>query len=305
MSTLEYNHIFIYNISIRKNKNEKHITNMVNEIEKDLVKNNKSIDTNELRNTNNYSIRDFMFDYENIRTIIPHDQMPITNKDIDIYLIDWKSGKWMDILNSYPYELGYDWKKNNIKNLQSEMKRYQHDMLHANDKNLDNIVIAYLKTLSWVCDYYMNTDDNSTKNFISTWSFIYERSPFISHINIFLQNTDIKNITNIMSNVYNKSLVSVDKYLTIEQHRLYIYPISDTKDIPYRYHKSFPNMENYVKQTLNSVNIKNKKRKRLFDCRMCAYFSKCIFESNSLTYDELINIDKHRVKRAKINNKRR
>lgn len=290
----DYSQVFIYNIKMRRNRNETHMTNMINEIERDLIKNNKSIDISEVRNSNNDNIRDFSFDYDNIRDIVPHAQMPTTSKDMDIFLLEWKSGKWMDIVNSYSYELGYDWKKNSIKKIQYEMKRYQRDMLEVNNKELNNIIISYLKTLSWMVDYYMNTDDVNTQNYISTWSYKYDRSPFISHINYFLQNKTINDIMNIMSNVYTNSLVPTDKYLTSNLHKFYIYPLSTPtiNNLPSKYRDTFPNMLEYIKLTIDSANNKNKKnnRNRVFDCRMCAYLSKCIFKSKLLTYEELINI---------------
>jgi 5'-3' exonuclease len=299
---LDTSNIFIYNIKTRRNRNEKHMTKMINTIEKDLIKHNRSIDMEEVKN----SMRDFSFDYENIRDIVPHNQMPTTSKDMDIFLLEWKSGKWMDIVNSYSYELGYDWKKGKIKKIKPEMNRYQHNMLNVNKKQLNYMVVDYLKTLSWMVDYYMNTDDKSTQKYISTWSYRHERSPFISHINYFLQNTTKKNMMSIMIDVYKKSLVSTNKYLTEDIHKLYIYPLTTEKilSLPKKYHSSFPDMAEYIRLTINSAEkkTKNNKRKRFFDCRMCAYLSKCIFENTMLSYKELININinKKKLKRPRI-----
>jgi hypothetical protein len=84
---------FIYKIYTRRNRNEKDIHEIVKIVEEQLIKNNKSIDINSLRRSNNREINDFSFDYGNIREFIPHDQMPTTKKDIDLFLLEWKSGK--------------------------------------------------------------------------------------------------------------------------------------------------------------------------------------------------------------------
>jgi hypothetical protein len=291
---LDTSNLFIYNIKIRRNRNEKHITNMINIAEKDLIKNNMSINTNDIKNT----MRDFAFDYENIRDIVPHPQMPTTSKDMDIFLLDWKSGKWMDIINSYPYELGFDWRKGKIKQIKQEMNRYQHNMLNVTNKQLNYMVTDYLKTLSWMVDYYMNTDDRSTQKYISTWSYTHERTPFISHINYFLHNKTKKTIMSIMLNVYKKSLVTTNMYITPKLHSLYIYPLTKKTIfyLPKKYLDTFPDMIEYIKYTIKNskVTSKSKKYERVFDCRMCAYLSKCIFKNRMLSYDELkaININK-------------
>tara|TARA_B110000908_G_C10181106_1_gene415716 strand:+ start:6 stop:1226 length:1221 start_codon:yes stop_codon:yes gene_type:complete len=301
---LDNSYLFIYNIRLRRNRNEKHMTNMINEIEKDLIKHNKSIEIANVTNSNNKQIQDFAFEYINIRDIVPHNQMPTTSKDMDIFLLEWKSGKWMDIINSYHYELGFDLKKNKIKKVNQEMKRYQHNMLEVNNKGIELMIIDYLKTLSWITDYYMNTDDKSTQKHISTWSYRYERSPFISHISNFLQNKTEKNIMNIMINVYKKSLVSTDNYLTENTHKFYIYPLSKTtiSHLPKKYHATFPDMLEYINMTIKSAsnNSKKEKRKRVFDCRMCAYLSKCIFKNKMMSYEEVIGIKKNTIKRARM-----
>lgn len=301
---LDNSYLFIYNIRLRRNRNEKHMTNMINEIEKDLIKHNRSIDINAVKTSNNKQIREFSFAYDNIRLIVPHEQMPTTSKDMDIFLLEWKSGKWMDIINSYHYELGFDWKKNKIKKVNHEMKRYQHNMLEVDNKGLELMIIDYLKTLSWMTDYYMNTNDNSTQKYISTWSYRHERSPFISHISNFLQNKTEKNIINIMLNVYNKSLVPTNKYLTEKTHKFYIYPLSKTtlSYLPTKYHDTFPDMLEYIKMTIKSASDYSKKgkRNRVFDCRMCAYLSKCIFKNKMMSYAELNAIKKNTIKRARI-----
>lgn len=290
---LDQSYIFIYNIKLRRNRNEKHMTNIIKEIEKDLIENNKSINIDNIKNSNNNVIRAFSFDYTNIRDIIPHNQMPTTSKDVNIFLLDWKSGKWVDIINSYSYELGYNWKTNKAKKINDEMKRYQYNMLESNNKELNNMISSYLKTISWMIDYYMNTSDKDTKKYISSWSYNYKRSPFITHISEFLHNKSNKNIKSMMFNVYNRSLIKTNNYITHDKHSMYIYPLSK-KEISYiskKYQYVFPDMIEYVKITINESNIKSKKRKRLFDCRMCAYLSKCIFKNKMLTYRELCDID--------------
>jgi hypothetical protein len=116
---------------------------------------------------------------------------------------------------------------------------------------------------------------------ISTWSFTYHRSPFITHISEYLQDHNIYKIKNIMNNCYAKSLVSVDKYISQQMHKQYIYPLQLN---PLHFNESFPNIVQYVIDTFN-------KQDQLFDGRMCPYFSKCIFKNISLSYHKLLQLN--------------
>ena len=68
--------------------------------------------------------------------------------------------------------------------LEKEMKRYQYNYLNINNDELKKMIQFYIRDLSWIIDYYLNSWD---RNMISTWSYNYERSPFLSHINTYLQ----------------------------------------------------------------------------------------------------------------------
>lgn len=291
---------FMYMLRPKKNKNENEIINTVNKVEEPLINLNHSIDIETISKSNDPKIRDFLFDYYNIRISIPHNQMPTTDKDVDLYLLEWKAGKWMNILNSYPYELGYDWKTHTIKTVESEMKRYQHDMLEMNNVQTQKLIGYYLKTLSWVVDYYMNTDSIDTMNTndtISTWSYNFSRSPFINHINQFIAGSNSNELKKIMKNTYKKSLIPIDQYIEAEKHQMYIYPQSEKvlAMLPEKYKINFPNIGNYVKSTVKTAELTknniNRKFERVFDCRQCPYFSKCLFKGKDLGYKDLMNLN--------------
>lgn len=279
---------FIYNTRPKKNRDGDSMMKMINEIEKNL--DNKPININDVEHHNDKRIRDFSFDYENIRLLIPHNQMPTMREDVDIFLLEWKSGQWTKILNAYNFNLGYDWKNKKIKYIDSEMKRYQYNMLNMNNTQLNKMITNYLKTISWMIDYYMNTNLKNTENVISTWAYTYDRSPFISHISEYLADTTIVNLRKTMKNIYNKSLVNNKDYISYDLHKFYIYPQSKEiiQKIPDNYKNAFPDMIEYVKFTIEQSKMdKNVDIKRVFDCRLCPYFSKCIFESDLLTFNEL------------------
>jgi hypothetical protein len=219
----------------------------------------------------------------------------------------------MTVMNSFSFEIGYDWKKGRPKKLDYEMKRYQYDMLELTNTNMNKMVADWLKTLSWMCDYYMNTDYESTSTEISKWSFNYDRSPFISHISMFLDKRSTNDMKNIMDGFYKRSLVSIDQYLKPDKHRFYIYPQSSSviEKIPQKNKINFPDMLEYVKTSIKiAEKIKGKtntyidKKDRVFDCRMCPYFSKCIFKSKHMSFKELSNFNLNEVVEYKILNRK-
>lgn len=280
---------FLYGIKPKKNKTENFLIKMVTNMEMDLINNATPINIDSIMRSKDSVVRDFSFDYHNIRLFIPHNQMPTTMKDIDMYLLEWKGGKWMNILGSQPFELGYDWKQDKIKNIKKEMKRYQHGVIDYSDTKMERLVIDYLKTLSWMVDYYMNTND--TNNYISTWAFLHKRSPFITHVSNFLDSLSDsdeivnKKMKNMMRNVYSKSLVPTNNYLSRDMHKFYIYPQKSSviKNIPDRYKIYFPDINEFVKRQMNNS------EEKLFDCKMCPYFGKCHMKDKNMTFNELAN----------------
>jgi hypothetical protein len=300
---------FIYTIKIRGNRDSKMMKNNIKLVEKSLYQTGESVDLSEIESSNNRDIREFSFDYGNIRDLLPHDQMPITSNDIDLFLLEWRSGDWKTVLNSKSHEMGYDSRNRSIRSIESEMKRYQKQMLGISDKNLDKMIGNYMRTMSWMVDYYMNSDIEVDQELISIWSYNYDRSPMITHISEYLTNVDRKGLKNMIKKVYDKSLVHTSRYLQNDRHKFYIYPqpknIIDRLDSQYikvfpdinaEVHKSIKVLESIRKNKksdkvkTNDTNKEKNNKQKFFDCRECPYFSKCIFDAASLTFKELVSM---------------
>jgi 5'-3' exonuclease len=267
---------YYYNLRPRQNKDETYLFETIQEIEKELL--NSFMITQEHENQNN-------FEYQQIRKLCnPHKLMPTSLNDIDLFLLDWKSGKWRKIINAKSPELGYDWKKNKIKKFDEEINRYTREILFHNTQKQDLLDVSkeYLKSISWVVDYYLNTYDLDNK--CSTWSYNYEREPFITQLYNYCMNYGY----DCMKNVFEISLIDSSKYINDKLHKLYIYPQYDISKIPSKYHDSFPNIRKYIKKVM-----KYGKSKGLFDARMCPFFSKTFFKNKKLSYDELLEMGKY------------
>jgi XRN 5'-3' exonuclease N-terminus/Xrn1 helical domain len=292
---------FIYKVRPRFNREEGDMVRLVRLAEDTLYRTGESIDLDAIDSSRNKALSRFSFDYSNMRDLLPHDQMPLTSNDIDLFLLEWRAGDWRTVLNSKSFELGYDSKKHEIRDVKSEMTRYQKQMLHMSDNNLEKMVGNYLRTLSWMVDYYMNADIEREQDLISTWSYNYERSPMITHVTEYLLSADRKQLKNMIKKVYDKSLIHTSRYLQKERHGFYIYPQkNDMIDrLDSKYTNVFPNMTIEVDKTvklLEDMRVKKasgkrtKQNKVFFDCRECAYFSKCIFDAESLTFKELVSM---------------
>ena len=291
---------FIYKIRIRFNREEEEVVRMVRLAEDTLYRIGESVDIDKIDSSRNKALSQFAFDYSNMRDLLPHDQMPLTSNDIDLFLLEWRTGDWRKVLNGKSFELGYNSKTREIRSVESEMKRYQKQMLHMSDKNLEKMVGNYLRTLSWMIDYYMNADIEQDQDLISIWSYNYERSPMITHITEYLLKSDRKQLKNMIKKVYDKSLIHTSRYLQTERHRFYIYPLDrDMIDrLDPKYAGAFPDMKAEVKKSIKLLddirkdkkNSRNLKDRTFFDCRECPYFSKCIFGGESLTFKELISM---------------
>ena len=288
---------YIYKVQVRFNRNENEIANLVKLAEDTLYRTGQSIDVSSLESSKNKALARFAFDYSNMRDLLPHDQMVLTFNDIDLFFLEWRTGDWRTVLNGKSFELGYDSKKKEVLSVESEMNRYQKQMLHLSDFNLNKMIGNYLRTVSWMVDYYMNADIEEDQDLISTWSYNYERSPMIGHITNFLVSTDRKLIKNMMKKVYDKSLIHTSRYLQPDRHRFYIYPLEADviAQLDPKYIKAFPNMRKEIDKTIKQLFVIREKKgeppqRTFFDCRECPYFSKCIFDAEALTFKDLISM---------------
>lgn len=238
-------------------------------------------------NTDNFTLPKnldkFLFIYSSLRKqYVPHRQMPTASHDIDFYMLEWRIGKWKNILNGHSYDFGYKSDSALQVPIESEMKRYQTKFLKVSDSELHKMCIAYLQGISWTTDYYMNRHPNG---YISTWSYTYERSPFFQHIAASLDKINEQQLQHLINNTYTKSLVNVSDYIDDKTHKLYIYPVTSDnirKNIQPSLLAAFPNIIKFVKNTLKYNN-----GKKYFDCRLCPFFSKCIFKNKMLSFEEI------------------
>lgn len=265
-------------LTLRHKDTNINLHHIIEELEAPFISTNSPIHTDDLEMDKNKDT--FLFIYKNLRKqYVPHHQMPTAYHDIEFYMLEWRMGKWKNILNGRPYDFGY---KHAAIPIKKEAKRYQTDFLKMSDNEIHEMCLSYLQGLSWITDYYVNKHPT---DYISSWSYNYERSPFFTHIAAALDKLNAQQLKQLIENTFVNSLVPVSEYIDETKHKLYIYPITDEK-VRKNIHPSllaaFPNIISFVKNTLKYNN-----GKKYFDCRLCPFFSKCIFKNKMLTMGEI------------------
>lgn len=272
---------FIYKLKHKTKGGLENIDDVIRKVERPFIAHNGPIYINDVPISQTKTIEDFDFIYRSIRGFIPHNQMPTTSYDIDLFLLEWRMGKWKHILNAHPYDLCYNFSTNKVVPIENEMVRYQKKFLKINDSNIKKMIKNYLQGIFWIHDYYTNPSND----FISTWSYKYERGPFFSHVAHYLNEIDVNHISKNISNAYFNSLIKIKDYIGKETHNFYIYPLDKDElvRINEKYKKSFPDIKHHVTETISG------NYNKYFDCRLCPYFSKCIFYGKKLTFVELLD----------------
>lgn len=282
-----------YGVKPRPNKNESELSNVILRIESSIYKENAPIRFIDKR------YRKYEFEYMTILDMFnAHPQMPTTAEDIDMYLLEWRGGDWKNVLNSYSFYDGVD-PKDLYENVDIE-DMYNEKVL---EDDIDTIVESYLKTFSWLKDYYCNSNIIRNPEVISSWSYLYEKSPMFSSIVRYIDSKSISEFDDVIDTVYDDSLVMTTEYMDDTKHKLYIYPMEyDSKgnpeyDVPYP--RAFPNVVQYVKHVVTKLeDVRNDKNNdndnndnMYFNCGDVPYFSKCVFDNRMLSYDELMEIE--------------
>lgn len=290
-----------YKVKFRKNKNEKELSNAIIHITNPIYK------KNEVVNHISGKYRRYEFEYETILDMSNvHPQMPITGEDIDMYLLEWRGGDWKYLLHSTSFFEGI--KANDLyEDVSMIVNQYNTEVLHIDDNNdINAIVESYLKSFSWIKDYYCNSNIIENPEVISTWSYVYEKSPMFYSIIDYIDSISQDDFNLMINSVYEDSLVNVADYLDDNIHKLYIYPLDYPTDYniyneTYKIEENinaFPDIKSYVKITLDRL-VDIRKNKSIdddidvqFNCSDVPYFSKCVFKNEMLTYDELVDINR-------------
>lgn len=146
--------------------------------------------------------------------------------------------------------------------------------------NIDKLCEDYIRGFFWTYDYYFNKNDrNININYISTWGYEYNRTPFftelLSYLNIiknknFELNKLFQSVSDVNGVLYKKS----HEFLSRVEQFMFITPKCKHYDIPDNYKNLmddldiFPNLD----ETINSLLNKNNKNIDSFNIK---YLNKC------------------------------
>ena len=252
---------------------------------------------------------------DNIKNLLPHPDINITEYDKELYKLEHIIGSWKTKLNANKNLL-----LGAIKINKSDLYNITHISTNTTDTNLyytnffnlnikkdtekiNTIVKDYLTGIYWVFNFYFNRNDAiQNLNSIPIWIYKHERAPlakeiynylkyiggnikeqFYSNINAYILENCYKIIN---SNIYN---VPSNKYLTKTEHYLYVTPkkklvnvekynsfIKENYDI-------YPDTENIVKE------IENCNGAEYIDSSRISFINKCHLNIDIIDYNTYVN----------------
>lgn len=230
---------------------------------------------------NNYNIEKY---YSIIYNRYILDREKQTEYDTNIIMIEMKYGIYKTMLNDNNGDKPFDFRieNNKLQKPQIDYEKYNEEYMET--QKMDNIMEDYIGTLCWVVNQYFNM--NYVKDAgITTWFYNYDRSPLIKDIYETVKKYNRNNITygDIIQKL-RKYNIEQDKYLSKEEHMMYIMPkpslmrndavinnshymkiIDNNPDI-------FPDVDTWIDEILKMNGEK------YIDCRKSTFINKCILK---------------------------
>jgi 5'-3' exonuclease len=147
------------------------------------------------------------------------------------------------------------------------------------NKDACNIMKHYVQGLLWVFNYYFNDD-----TYANTWYYMYERSPLLKHISMYLNDINETEFNKINKSIDNYKVSDDDIYFNPVEQLIYVSPLTD--DVVEMIPKNFRELvlsEKFKKFTIDIDDlvekIWNEKVSDEIDCSSIPYFNKCFIKS--------------------------
>jgi len=201
----------------------------------------------------------------------------VTKYDEEIYKFQNMLDEYSKKLNAYSLNLGYI-KVNDDYSWYSEsiskgVKRYYKEFFDA-DIDTDkfyNIIDEYMSGLSWVFQYYYNT--NFSQNYI--WYYPYTHAPLLHDINTYLNKVG----KDYLNNTFDKPMetVIVEDFFSPIEHLLYTSVAPYVMNIiPIKYHEIVNYLKDYYPDMTKIIhNFWISTEPSEIDCRGAIYLAKC------------------------------
>lgn len=275
------------------------------------------------------------FHVKRITENFPHKAMEVTSYDIESYKLERKLGKYEMKLNASDFDLGavnlsfdkdtgncslrYTSSENAICNYYDTFfgikhtkkiidvvkngKKVSKKIIEFDEDKIVSLVEDYIKGLFWVFDCYFNKNDSAyNANFVSTWSYPYNRSPLMYQVkyvlNKYAKNGKdfIEKMNSLYLNVTSTRVVPRHKFMNKIEHYLFVTPYDKLRELPEKYkmfveenRDMFPSIVEIAK-----IIAENDDNSKIIDCRRISFVNKChLLNVRYISYDEFMGRISH------------
>jgi len=210
----------------------------------------------------------------------------ITEYDKELFKFDTKRGKYRVMLNVNVSEVGkveLDIVDDRYQIMKDDIPEDLDSIFYKNRlgryKNIKMCIHEYIRGLFWVFNYYFNKCDG-----VPVWFFMCNEAPSIKGISAFLKRKTNEELNEIMESTFSgKNVVSLDLYISVEEHKAYILPYQIWNEYINEYFNKigvkilehtdiFPNLDPII-DDIYSI------REKRIDCKDIRFLRKCIFPS--------------------------
>lgn len=268
--------------------------NFIDIIKTEIFKHNgKNIFMNVIPNIKfqeyNYTTKDKYHHNKIIENMIS-DKMTVTKFDIETYAFEHMLDKYKYKLNAVDDLIGkcsLNYINNQYVYVYDVIEKYHsryYKIYFGNNYDINDISLKYFEGICWVYDFYFRKN-NSKYNYenISTWFYLYHRSPMLIDLNNFLKKISTKKLKLLDKNINNLTIDRIN-FMNPLEHYLYITPKNsinsknlEIKNIVENNPQIFPDLNLIIEKIMDNNNLNDKDIP--IDCRRVSYLSKCTLRS--------------------------
>ena len=176
-----------------------------------------------------------------------HDEMDITQYDIEIYKLEKRMDNYKDLGIDTENKIGItelkyknsEYKIYTDKYIPDKKKFYYEKIMNCYTQEAINYISRdYIKGFFWIIDYYFNKNNrNININNISIWHYKYDHCPYFNELKIYLNNVYSKNnelnkIFHSISDVNSETYVKAIDFMNSFEQYLFITPNIKNINVP-------------------------------------------------------------------------
>jgi len=219
---------------------------------------------------------------------LSHDDMEITQYDIEIYKLEKRMDSYKDLGIDTENKIGItelkyknsEYKIYTDKYIDDKKKFYYEKVMNCYTPEAINYICKdYIKGFFWVIDYYFNKNNrNININNISIWNYKYDHVPYFNELRIYInsvynKNNEFNKLFQSVSDINNDTYVKATDFMNSFEQYLFITPNIKKMNIPEIY-KNIINDDNIFIDINEIINKISTGDKTLFDTYNVKFLNK-------------------------------